>query len=349
MARLLQSILTVIFITLISFTSFNQKLGFQDVLENSPTRITTFCVPNTEKSRSTLEKNRVLIKYETDQWLFVSATPVWIDHAKKSKMIEDFYFENAPPALMSDTARAFHFVNEVHAGSGGLNSPYTGKNIIIGIVDTGVDYEHPDFQDSLGNTRILRYWDQTMPDDINSPQPYGYGYVWDSTQINDGSITSITNLDNSAHGTTVAGQAAGNGLANGQNKGMAPDANIIAIETDFSRSNWTLTVADACDYVFKVADTLGMPAVVNLSLGTYFGSHDAKDPAGVAIDGLLTAKPGRIVVSAAGNSGNLGKYHQHGTPGLDTNFVWLKNNPSGAYGANTIYIELWSDFADATF
>ncbi|HIP32044.1 MAG TPA: T9SS type A sorting domain-containing protein, partial [Crocinitomicaceae bacterium] len=139
------------------------------------------------------------------------------------------------------------------------------------------------------------------------------------------------------------------GLANGANTGMAPDANIVVVETDFSRPNWTLTVVDACDFIFKIADSLGMPAVVNISLGSYFGSHDGNDPAANAMEGLLDAKKGRIIVSAAGNSGNVGKYHLHGEPTADTNFVWFQNNPSGAFGANTIFFDLWSDEIEATY
>jgi hypothetical protein len=81
--------------------------------------------------------------------------------------------------------------------------------------------------------------------------------------------------------------AVGNGRANNTNKGVAPDADIIVVETDFGLPNWTLTIADACDYIFKVADSLGKPAVVNLSLGTYLGSHDGKDPAAEYIDQLF--------------------------------------------------------------
>ena len=104
----------------------------------------------------------------------------------------------------------------------------------------------------------------------------------DSAAINNGTCTSTE--ESTAHGSTVAGMGAGNGNANGSNTGVAPDANIIIVETNFNLNNWTLTIADACDYIFKVADTLGLPAVVNLSLGSYLGSHDGTDPAGEYID-----------------------------------------------------------------
>ncbi len=302
------------------------------------------CIANTLKNKLVLKELSIPIKYENQHFIYFSSNQK--EYEKLKQRFVHPYIEYNPPALLSDTARAFHFVNEVHNGSGGLNSSYTGQGVIIGFVDTGIDYNHPDFQDANGNTRIIRYWDQSMPDNANSPQPYGYGYIWDSTDINNGTITSI---DGGGHGTTVAGQATGNGMANGQNKGMAPDATIIIVQSDFSRPNWTMTVADAVDYIFKVADSLGMPAVVNLSVGSYLGSHDGNDPASEMIESLLDAKYGRIVVCAAGNSGNIGKYHVRHTVTSDTNFVWFQNNPGGAFGNNTIFFDLWSDASDATF
>jgi len=345
MVKLIHTLILI----LIVFTSqsiFAQKLGFTKVLDESPELITTFCIPNNETNNSLIINQGVTAKYSTSEWIFVSATPSWINEMMGERKLTDFYFELAPPVLLTDSSRGTHFVDEIHAGTGGLNSSYTGKGIIIGIVDEGLDWAHPDFQDSLGNTRVINYWDQTMGDNGNSPSPYGYGQVWDSTDINNGTCTST---DNAAHGTTVAGQATGNGLANGSNKGMAPDATIIIVETNFNRPNWTLTVADACDYIFNIAESKNMPAVVNLSLGSYYGSHDGNDPASIAIEAMLDAKPGRIVVSACGNSGNQGKYHQQGNPMVDTNFVWLESNSGGAFAGNTIFFDLWSDVADANF
>lgn len=347
----IRSVFLVFLFALIAINSYSQKILFDKTLRDKPDQLTTFCVPNNLQNKNLLETEGIIIKYSVNDWLFITATPSWINQNMESGNLSDFYFEFAPPTLLSDTARAFHYVNEVHAGSGGLNSPYTGKNVIIGFVDTGIGFNHEDFKDSLGNTRVLNYWDQSMPDNGQSPLPYAYGQVWDSSEINAGLCTS---MDDTGHGSTVAGQACGNARANGQNKGMAPDAKIVVVETDFTRPNWTLTVADACDYIFGIADDMGLPAVVNLSLGSYLGSHDGNDPAAIAIESMLDAKPGRIVVCAAGNSGlgvtNYG-YHQQGNPTSDTNFVWFVNNPFGTaiYGPNTVAFDLWSDISDATW
>lgn len=323
-----------------------QSFRYQENVENNYNRSCAFTIKNTTKNLEILSNSSVQLKYITKEFIYFSSTTAVVEELNKQYDFLNIGFEFAPPSLMADSARAHHFVNDVHSGSSPLNQSYTGAGVIVGVVDTGIEIEHADFRNADSSTRIIRYWDQTMADDASSPQPYGYGFVWDSTSINNGTCTSN---DAQGHGSTVAGMATGNGLANGYHKGIAPDASIIAIETDFSRPNWTLTVADACDYVFSVADSLGLPAVVNLSVGSYLGSHDGNDPASVLMEQLIDDKPGRIIIGAAGNSGNLGKYHAHNDVTGDTNFVWIKNNPSGSQGPNTILIDVWTDTADANF
>lgn len=332
-------------------SSFAQstKFGFDKVLKESAEKAASFAVPYSIENLQLLTNEKILVKYATPKWIYITATPQWIDDQITSGKLSDFYFDHSTPSVLADSARFQYFVNPVHAGTNGLDASYTGKNVIIGYVDQGLDFNHPDFKNTDGTTRVLRYWDHTL-NSGGPASPYGYGIVWDQTAINNESC--ISTETGTAHGTTVAGLGSGNGLANGQNKGIAPESNIIIVESNFSLPNWTLSIADACDYIFKVADTLGMPAIVNLSLGTYLGSHDGNDPAADAIEVLLDEKPGRIVVCAAGNSGARGKYHVHGeAAGTDTSFVWILNNPSGtaAFGANKIYFDLWSDASDATF
>lgn len=343
--KLLYSFSSLVFTVAFNSVSNAQKFGFAEVMEKAPNAQTTFCIPKTEANIGALEQAKIDVKYSTTDWLFVTTTPLWIQQAIDNHTISDFYFETAPPKLLADTARATHHVNEVHAGIGGLQAPFTGKDVIIGYVDTGIDFTHPDFMNPDGSTRVLRYWDHTLS---TGPFPgsYGYGTVWDSTAINNGTCAST---DGHSHGTTVAGFGSGNAFANGHQKGMAPESDIIIVESNFNAANWTLTIADACDYIFKVADSLGKPAIVNLSLGTYFGSHDGNDPASEAMEAMLDAKPGRIIVAAAGNSGLSGKNHVHNVVTSDTSFIWLKNNASGNFGANTIYFDLWSDISDANF
>ncbi len=318
---------------------------FRKLLSENPSTPVCFAIQNDgQPTLEYLRKSNVTIKYITKEWIYVNMSPSQIAEAQKAGGISQFYYEYSNPVALNDTMRMVQKVNMVHSGSGGLPNSYTGKNVIIGYVDQGLDYNHPDFRDANGHTRVLRYWDHTLPVSAQTPQPYGYGQAWDSLDIATGVCTSTES--GTAHGTTVAGAGSGNGLANGKNKGVAPDSKIIIVETNFNLQNWTLTVADACDYIFKVADSLGLPAVVNLSVGNYFGSHDGNDPASVLMEALLDEQPGRIIVSAAGNSGTKGKYHVHGEVDSDTSFVWLKNNPTGSIAPNSVYFDLWTDVSE---
>lgn len=344
----------LIFLLNCSFALFFQRaygqctgIGFEKAIQSTALIIPS-SLPYSHKHLALLEEKNISIKYITKEWIYFNLSQEELIVLSRTKEFSALYFEYAPPTLLDDTARLMHQVDEVHAGLYPLPEGYTGKDVIIGIVDAGLDHNHPDFIDENGVKRLIRYWDHSFANPTNPPQPYNYGQFWSRQDILSGIITSTET--SVGHGTTVAGIATGNGLGNGRNKGFAPDCDIIAVKSDFSLPNWTLTIADACDFIFKVADTLGKTAVVNLSLGAYLGSHDAKDPAGQAIDAMLDAKPGRIVVCAAGNSGKEAKYHvRNATINANTSFVWFKNNPTGALGANTIYFDLWADVPEADF
>lgn len=335
-----------LFLLCFIFNSFGQSgaFGYAQLNEEQKKSTSSFYFPNQDVYRNAIKRNKWKINGETKNWIYFSANAKEVHQSYITGELPDYYIEYAPPQPMNDSMRQHHQVDQVHNGIG-LSSSYKGKDVIIGLVDTGIEFGHPDFKDENGNTRILRIWDQSVSTG-GTISPYGYGIIWDSTQINAGLCTSV---DNSGHGSTVAGSAAGNGRATGYNQGVATDADIIMIKTDFNLPNWSLTVADACDYVFKVADSLGKPAVVNLSVGSYLGSHDGTDPAAQRIDDLLDEKDGRIVVAACGNSGAIGNYHCQGIVSSDTTFTWFENNPGSAFGANKIFFDLYSNMSDADY
>lgn len=317
--------------------------AFQDLLEKKPTETTAFALKYDSKALPFLLKSSgVKIKSITQNWIYVQSTPKWIWENSKAGKIPFVYVEHDIPIPLNDTVRKVYHVNEVHDGKGGLNTPYTGKNVIVGYIDQGLDWTHGDFKDSLGKSRVLYYWDHSLPYDAKrTPSEYGYGQVWYPNDFINGTCTS--NETTTGHGTTVTGAGSSSGLATGKEKGMAPNSKIIFVESNLSLSNWTLTIADACDFIFKKADSLGLPAVINISLGVQLGSHDGNDPAAEFMEGLVDAHPGRIIVCAAGNSGGVGKYHVRGQVDNDTSFVWMRNNPNHRIGPNSIYMDLWSD------
>lgn len=334
--------------TLTSVAQVN-NFRFRQLLQSAPENKIPFAVENTTGLLKTLlEDKAILVKTATPQWLYIQASPQWISNAVNSGTIRSFSFDPSAPRALADTNRLYHHVDECHAGSDGLQLPFTGKDVIVGVVDQGLDYRHPDFIDENGNTRVLYYWDQTLPFNASrTPPEYGYGQVWTATDIQ----TSVceSNEESTAHGTSVTGAAVGNGRANGTNKGMAPEAKIIVIESNLSAPNWGLTVADACDFLFAKADELGLPAVMNLSVGDYLGSHDGTDPAATLMTQLVNEKPGRLIVCAAGNAGTWRDFHVGGNIDADTSFFWLAQNPGSQFGPNAAYFDLWSDVSAANW
>lgn len=254
----------------------------------------------------------------------------------------DYQFGN--PTVLNDTNRRVNNIDSIYNGDLPLLQGYSGEGVLMGIIDGGLDHNHPDFQFSDGRTRVLRYWKQHDPFDAGrTPAKYGYGQTFDSTDINAGLVTTYGQFAD--HGNTVTGTAAGNANANGYHRGVAPESDLIIVSSDFTVGGWRATVADAVDYIISVADSLGRPCVINASLGDYLGSHDGLDPAALYIDSLLAAQPGRIMVCAAGNSGNIGNYHLRATTTTDTSFTWFEYNAAMALVPG-VFIELWGDSAD---
>lgn len=244
---------------------------------------------------------------------------------------------------LNDTMRVNNNINEIHQGLSPLTQPYTGKNVVMGFIDTGIDYLHPDFLDTAGKTRIAFIWDHSLPANSNTPAPYTYGQEFTAADI-DGSACTQVAAD--GHGTYVAGVGAGNGLATGTNKGVAPDADIIMVKYDFS-SSAPGRIADAVAYIFAKAALMGKPCVINASLGDYYGSHDGRDLEAQAIKNLITTQPGQLMVGAIGNFGNR-PYHLGYTATSDTNFTWFKfDNALGSFIPGLgVYIQAWGDSAD---
>lgn len=155
--------------------------------------------------------------------------------------------------------------------------PYSlsGAGVLVGIIDSGIDYAHPDFRNSDGSTRIEVLWDQTIADGI-----------FTSEQINQalqaGSVPErlrlLPSTDQSGHGTAVAGIAAGNGRASGgRNKGAAYESRLMVVKLGSSVGNSfprTTNLMTALDFLAREALKRRQPIAVNISFGNNYGAHD---------------------------------------------------------------------------
>lgn len=339
--------LTTVILFLFTFSSFAQvsKINFDLQVVIKKNSSTNKMLPFFVKGNVAEIKNEVLrlngkTGLSAKGFIKVELPANTIIDFSKNNFID--YIEYTTPNLqvLNDTALIQNNVIPVHLGIAPLTKKYTGKGVLFGLIDTGIDITHPDFQDSLGNTRILGLWDQTKSYDGNG---FGYGAMWDSAAINLGTSTHHDPFYFKGHGSHVSGIAAGNGRAVSNYKGVAPDANIIAVGINFNSSN--SIIVDAVRYIYNLADSLGMPCVINVSLGDYRGSHDGTDAEAVLIDSLVNAKPGRAFVCAAGNAGALPFHLQHNVTS-DTTFTWFKYNPSSLLGYGAVFYEIWADTAD---
>ncbi len=283
--------------------------------------------------------------------------------------LEKIQSTRAKGVAMMDTARIRNNIDSAQAGFAPLHDSILGKNVIVGIIDGGIYWQHQDFKNADGTTRILYIWDQTS-NAGNAPTPYNYGAQWDAHNINLGNCAEIEPYGNYGsypqnhcpsdfgHGTCVAGIAAGNGSSvasdsflRGVYTGVAPESNLIVVNIGTQGGaapvceptgiDFLTQITDAVNYIFDKANSLGMPCVINISQGTYYGSHDGIDITTEIIDSLLEQSKGRVIVASAGNGGNIAHHLSYNVPADSTNPAYTFFD---SY-ANEVYFDLWADTA----
>ncbi len=206
--------------------------------------------------------------------------------------------------------------------------PYTGKGVLIGVIDDSIYERHPSFIKPSPNpqtklTRFVGIWDMaSTPDPAKaqkSPPGFKYGVFWDEAAINRTlaagvrgfSMIPLASLYD--HGSHVTGIAAGNGAIKEPNfapytfVGVAPEADIAF--TNAAQYDWSgVGIGDSVKFIFALAAERGQPCVINMSFGTHEGARDGSADVERAIDRALLDSngqpvPGRAVVASAGNEG----------------------------------------------
>lgn len=233
-----------------------------------------------------------------------------------------------------------------------------GKEVLIGIVDVGgFDFSHPDFLDDEGNTRFIAIWDQGG-DFRPPPAGFTFGSEFRKAQL-DAAIAASkkpglppapwierqSQLYSSSHGTHVASIAAGN-------SGVCPEAKIAAVlidipaikdEVERRRVSFSDTsrITHAVEYLLRIAEEVGLPITINISLGTNGGSHDGSSGVSRWLDAYL-AVPGRAICVAAGNAGQEKSQSEE-----DLGWVMGRIHTSGRIPARGLEVELeWTVIGD---
>ena len=200
------------------------------------------------------------------------------------------------------------------------SNPYNlfGNGVLVAVIDSGIDYSHPDFRNEDGTTRIVALWDQTIPG--NPPEGFVNGTLYTREQINEalqlpmpGRLDIVPSTDLSGHGTHVAGIAAGNGRAsNGRFRVIASSSELLIVKLGSSVGDSfprTPQLMEGLDFCVRTAIELGRPLAVNISFGNNYGSHTGRSLLESYIDDIANIWRTSIVIGT-GNEGATGNHAQ---------------------------------------
>lgn len=220
-----------------------------------------------------------------------------------------------------DKARDISGVDKVHKGTE-LETPFTGKGVILGVIDQGFEYRHPAFNDKNGKSRVRSVWE--VSDSLKKP-----------TDV----LPLIGEKTKSSHATHVTGIAAGMAVNNNNLQGVAPEAEIIMIPSELTEDE----VLKGVSYIKEFADKEKKPWVVNMSFGSQLGPHDGTQLYDKTLDGF-TGK-GAFLVAAIGNE-EQDKIHTMGTIKKgDVRYVIFEEPVADRDEAKIIFT-LWNQTAD---
>lgn len=233
----------------------------------------------------------------------------------------------------------------------------SGKGVLVGFLDSGIDYTHPAFRNENGTTRILRIWDQTIQDGT-PPAGLNYGSEYTDEMINSALFSPdpfqiVPSRDETGHGTAVAGIACGSPDSGADFTGAAPESSILFVKLKPAKQylrNYFL-IPDAADayqesdlmlgirYLTDVSRQLRMPLVICISLGTNQGDHTGNTP----LEEVLTSaqfNAGVYVVTGTGNEAGMGHHYlgRISSQGEVVDIELLVDQPTRGFS-----IEFWAD------
>lgn len=207
----------------------------------------------------------------------------------------------------------------------GLN--LKGEGVIVGFVDTGIDYRNPVFIKGDNTTRIVSIWDQTIDDPNASEGIFYYGREFTESEINtalqnENPLSAVPTNDENGHGTALAGLAAGNSIETESFAGIAPAADIAVVKLKQAKNNlrdYLFIPAEidcfqendimaAVIYLVKLSKARKKPIVICIGLSSNMGGHDGREPISLMLSGLAE-KNGVVIVLPGGNEGAAGHHY----------------------------------------
>lgn len=195
----------------------------------------------------------------------------------------------------------------------------TGRDTLVGFIDTGIDYTNFLFRNSDGSTRIRYIWDQNQEVFGKGPAQFGYGAQFSEEDINkalgsENPYAIVPSRDDEGHGTFLASVACGGIYEEEPFYGMAPECEILMVKLKQAKSNlrdFYLINEDAIcyseediilaiRYLINKAMELRKPLVICLGIGTNQGDHNGTTNLELYMDTVSNLR-GVCIVASAGN------------------------------------------------
>lgn len=252
---------------------------------------------------------------------------------------------------VEDGKAASCIYNRPSAGAGTIAS-LSGKGVLIAVIDSGIDYSHPDFRNEDGTTRIAALWDQTLSSGM-PPEGYRTGSLYTEEEINQALLERrpenrrmiVPSTDLSGHGTHVAGIAAGNGRASsGRYRGVAYESTLLIVKLaagNVSDDYGTARMMEAVDFCIRYAMERNLPLVINLSFGNNYGAHNGRSLLETYLNTVIPFTRCTLCIGT-GNEGG-GRRHAGGVLREGhTETVEL----AVAGRERAVYLQLWKNYTD---
>ena len=230
-----------------------------------------------------------------------------------------------------------------------------GRDVLVAVIDSGIEYENADFRNADGTTRIRALWDQSLAPGEGRVPPKGYaiGAEYTAGQINEALGQAaledrrriVPSMDTSGHGTAVAGVAAGNGRnSNGQYAGVAPKSDLLVVKLGNPRQEGfprTTELMQGIDYVVRKALELRMPVAVNISFGNTYGSHDGASLLERFIDDISNIWKSCICIGSGNEAASAGHTSGVMREGREEIIQLAVQNNQPAFS-----IQIWKEYTD---
>ncbi|MBR5726392.1 MAG: S8 family serine peptidase [Muribaculaceae bacterium] len=252
-----------------------------------------------------LKTHGVIVNCEFDGFVTAQIPVSMLETVSNINGVTDVEISKIMEFCTDSTLSVTHAGQVLNGMQYGLPQAYDGTGVIIGVIDTGFDYQHLTYKqaDNDSITRIVRVYD---PEDTTGhPAIVGTSTLRGSIFMGEQIDTLTTDALGATHGTHTSSIAAGKHVD--CYSGMAPGSEIVLCSSRTLNVGISETqVANCIKYIFAYADSVGKPCVISVSVSTSNGPHDGKDKISKAV--AQNVGPGRIFVVSAGNTGSSSVY-----------------------------------------